>query len=511
MIGAGPNGLVAANLLVDAGWSVVVLEAHAEPGGAVRSSELVAPGFVHDWASSFYPLGAASPVLRALDLEAHGLVWRRAPVALAHPTPDGCAYIEPGALDATERSLDAYAPGDGVEWRRLYRRWERMGPAFLDALMAPFPPVRDALRVARVAGLQLPWLIRYLLISAGRAAKTFDGEGGGLLLAGNTMHTDLALSSATGALFGWLLASLGQQVGFPVPEGGAGRLTQALVQRFTERGGELRCGEPVTGVDVEHGRAVGVRVGDSSVSARRGVIADVSAPALYRELLDERHVPWRVRFGLRRFRWDYATVKVDWAVDGTVPWTAEPARRAGTVHLADSLADIETYARQVGAGAVPARPFVIVGQTTTSDATRSPAGTEALWAYAHMPQQIRDGGGTGIRGEWDDADAQRAADLLEGEVERRAPGFRALIRARRVLTPRMFEHFDANLVGGAVNGGTARIRQQLFLRPVPGVRAGARTPVRGLYLASAAAHPGGGVHGACGANAAHFALHDARQ
>lgn len=510
VVGAGPNGLVAANLLADAGWRVLVLEAQGGPGGAVRSSELVEPGFVADWASSFYPLGAASPVLQTLDLEDHGLVWRRAPVSLAHPTPRACAYIEPGHGDATAASLDAFAAGDGARWHRLYKKWERVGPAFLDALLSPFPPLRPALRVARKAGFQLPWLTWYALRSARSAGKAFDGEGGGLLLAGNTMHTDLSPSHATGALFGWLLASLGQQVGFPVPEGGAGALTDALVARLKSRGGELRCDAPVTGVEVDNGRAAGVRVGSESVSAKRAVLADVSAPALYLELLDDQDVPGRVRRALRRFQWDHATVKVDWALDGTVPWTAEPARRAGTVHLADSFADLEAYAKQLAAGTISSRPFVIVGQMTTSDATRSPAGTEALWAYAHVPQKVRDGGETGIRGTWDDADTQRAGDWLEGEIERRAPGFRALIRARHVSTPLTFEQFDANLVGGAVNGGTARIRQQLFLRPVPGLRAGARTPVRGLYLASAGAHPGGGVHGACGSNAAALALRDAR-
>ncbi len=219
VIGAGPNGLVAANLLVDAGWRVLVLEAQPEPGGAVRSSELVAPGFTSDWASSFYPLGAASPVLRALDLESHGLVWRRAPLALAHPTIEGCAFIETGDPDATAASVEAFAPGDGDRWRRLYARWEQMGPALLGALMAPFPPVRAALRLAREAGLQVPWLTRYALLSARRAAASFDGEGAGLLLGGNTLHTDLAPTSATGALFGWLLASLAQHVWRCRPQG----------------------------------------------------------------------------------------------------------------------------------------------------------------------------------------------------------------------------------------------------------------------------------------------------
>jgi phytoene dehydrogenase-like protein len=511
VIGAGPNGLVAANLLADAGWRVLVLEAHSEPGGAVRSSELAAPGFVADWGSSFYPLGFVSPVLRGLALEEHGLRWVHAPLALAHPAPGGCAFVDRDDLDATAASLDAFATGDGDTWRTLYRRWTKIGPSFLSMLLSPFPPVRGALRVARASGVHIPWLTTYALSSLRRAVRGFKGEGGRLLLAGNTMHTDLEPGAATGALFGWLLAALAQDVGFPVPEGGAGRLTDALVARLTSRGGEVRCGVSVTTIDVRGGQAVGVRTGDGAeISASKAVLADTSAPALYQRLLGGEGLPGRVRRGLQRFRWDHATVKVDWALDGTVPWTAEPARRAGTVHLADSVDDVSAYCEQIKRGLVPAHPFLVVGQMTTTDPTRSPTGTEALWAYTHVPQTVRGDAGEGITGRWDDADAQRAADRIEGEIERRAPGFRALVRARNVLTPTQFEAQDANLVGGALNGGTSALRQQLFLRPVPGLRGGARTFVRGLYLASASAHPGGGVHGACGANAAHLALRDAR-
>jgi phytoene dehydrogenase-like protein len=201
---------------------------------------------------------------------------------------------------------------------------------------------------------------------------------------------------------------------------------------------------------------------------------------------------------------------VDWALDGHVPWIAEPARRAGTVHVADSIADIDAYSEQIGSGLVPARPFLVVGQMTTTDPTRSPAGTETLWAYTHVPQDLRGDAGEGITGRWDSGDGERMADRMETEIERRAPGFRALVRGRHVITPIDFQHRDANLVGGAINGGTAALRQQLFLRPVPGLRGGAATFVDGLYLASASAHPGGGVHGAAGANAAHLAVRHAR-
>jgi phytoene dehydrogenase-like protein len=293
-----------------------------------------------------------------------------------------------------------------------------------------------------------------------------------------------------------------------VVEGGAGRLVDALVARLAVECGELRCDAPVTRVIVDRTNAVGVVTSDGTeIRARRAVLADTSAPSLLLDLVGPEHLEPRHLRALGRFRWDHATVKVDWALDGTIPWEAEPARRSCVIHLADSLSDLRAAGDQLDGGHVPAHPFVIVGQTTTADPSRSPAGTEAAWAYAHVPQTVvGDAGPDGITGAWDAGDGERFADRIEAEIERRAPGFAARIRARHVLTPVSLQALDANLHGGAVNGGTAALRQQLFLRPVPDWSGGERTPIDGLYLASASAHPGGGVHGACGANAAHTAL-----
>jgi phytoene dehydrogenase-like protein len=511
VIGTGPNGLVAANLLADAGWDVLVLEAEATPGGAVRSDELAAPGAIADVCSSCYPLGIASPVLRDLRLEEHGLRWAHAPLALAHPTPDGCVIVDPADLDATTASIDAYAPGDGKVWEKLYGRWQRAGLPMLDALLAPFPPVKKAAHAARNIGVRdIVGFTRMSLWSLDRVSREFDGEGGRLLLGGNMAHTDLSVSSVTGALYGWLLASLAQDVGFPVVEGGAGRLVDALIARYVAAGGLLRYGSRVTRIELDGKRAVGVVLEDgTAIRAQRAVVADTSAPSLYHDLVGDEHLQRRHRRALDRFRWDYATVKVDWALDGPIPWTAEAARPAGVLHLTDSTADLRTAGDQLADGLVPASPFVIVGQTSTADRTRAPVGTEVVWAYSHVPQAEHltgDAGTDGITGRWSAGDGDRFADRIEAEIERRAPGFRALVRARHVLTPIDLEALDANLVGGAVGGGTSALGQQLFLRPVPSLHGGARTPFPGLYLASAAAHPGGGVHGACGANAAHAAL-----
>jgi phytoene dehydrogenase-like protein len=512
VIGAGPNGLIAANLLADAGWNVLVLEAQSTPGGAVRSAELAAPGFVADVCSSCYPLGLASPVIRNLALEAHGLRWSHAPLALAHPTPDGCVLVDPSDPGATAASVDAFARGDGRVWEQLFRRWERAGPAVVDTLFSPFPPVRAATRAARAVGPRdLLGFTRMSLWSLDRIARQFDGEGGALLLGGNTAHTDLSMSAATGAMFGWMLACLAQSVGFPVVEGGAGRLTDALVSRLVAAGGALRFDSPVAGVIVRDGKAHGVVIADGTeLRARKAVLADTSAPSLYFDLVGAEHLPRRVLRTLRRFRWDHGTVKVDWALTGAIPWIAEPARRAGVVHVIDSLAALRTATAQLEDGHVPADPFMIVGQTTTADATRSPPGSEAAWAYTHVPQEIRgDAGapdGGEVTGRWDDADTARMADRIETQIERRAPGFRELIHARHIHTPASLQALDANLVGGAVGGGTAALRQQLCFRPTLTLHGGSRTPIGDLYLASAGAHPGGGVHGACGANAAHAAL-----
>ncbi len=506
VIGAGPNGLVAANLLADEGWDVVVLEAQAEPGGAVRSSTL-GDGFGRDLFSAFYPLAVASPVLRSLKLDRHGLRWRTAPLVIAHPTGDGLPVVLSQDLDETAASLDADHPGDGEAWRELYRQWERVGDRILGALLHPFPPVADTAALAVKLRRDALDLARFALLPVRRLAEEhFGGRGAGMLLAANALHADLGPEAPLSGFFAWLLCSLGQQYGYPVPEGGAGALTAALVDRLESRGGRVLCATPVERVVIRKGRAVAVRTarGDE-VEARRAVLADVSAPALYLDLVGTEHLPDRMVARLDRFQYDNATVKVDWALAGPIPWRGEHARRAGTVHLADGIDHLSEFALQLARGVVPDRPFLVIGQMTTSDPTRSPPGTESAWAYTDVPQRIaRDAGGS-VRGDWDDADTAAFVARMEDTIEAQAPGFCDLIRERAVLTPRSLTESNANLVGGSKNGGTAQLHQQLVFRPVAGT-GGARTPIRGLFLASASAHPGGGVHGACGANAARAAI-----
>jgi phytoene dehydrogenase-like protein len=370
------------------------------------------------------------------------------------------------------------------------------------SLLSPFPPVRGGAQLAWAARRDVPWLARLALLPVrSLGEETFAGDGGRLLLAGNALHADLTPEQAGSGLFGTVLCGLAQDVGFPAPVGGAGALTDALVRRLEARGGEVRCGQPVTAVEVEAGRAVGVTTAAGFLPAARAVLASVSAPALYQRLLAPEHVPARTREAVARWQPGAATIKVDWALDTPIPWADPRLGAAGTVHLADSVDALSRAAYELSTGRLPDDPFVLLGQMTTVDPSRSPEGTEAAWAYTHGPQELRDG-------PWDATAVDLVVRRMEAVVERWAPGFGRTVRARHVQGPRELEAVNPNLVGGDLNNGTAQLHQQLVFRPVPGLGR-AETPVDGLYLASAAAHPGGGVHGACGANAARAAvLHD---
>jgi phytoene dehydrogenase-like protein len=505
VVGAGPNGLVAANRLADAGWSVVVLEAQPTVGGAARSDRELHPDFVQDTFSSFYPLGVASPALRSLKLEEHGLRWSHAPAVLGHARKDREWALMVRDREETAQLLDGDAAGDGAAWLDLVEKWDAIGSDVVGAVLSPFPPVKHGLLAAaklrKAGGLGF---VQELLSPALSLSDRFRGEAAQLLIAGNSGHTDVPLSANGSLVMGLILAMTGQDLGFPVPVGGAGELTGALARRFESLGGEIRTDCRVASVDIERGRAVGVRTADGArVTARRAVLADVVAPLLYGDLVAPEHLPSRVVAGMRRFRLDPGTIKVDWALSGPVPWEVTPRHAPGCVHVADSMAELDRTLTQVATGHVPDDPFLLMGQMTTSDFTRSPAGTESAWAYTHVPPH--DSGG----GDWGPDACERFADRMQQRVERLAPGFGSRVLARRVLGPRELEARNANLVGGSLNGGTSQLQQQLVFRPVPGLGR-AETGIAGLYLASMSAHPGGGVHGACGMNAARAALAHAR-
>ncbi|MER7113220.1 NAD(P)/FAD-dependent oxidoreductase [Saccharomonospora azurea] len=498
VVGAGQNGLVAANLLADAGWDVLVLEATPFVGGAVRTAELTEPGFRHDVFSAFYPMSVASPIMRGLDLEQYGLRWCHAPAVLAHVLPDDRVAVLSRDLERTVESVSSFDVRDGDAWRGQFDEWLRIREPFLDLLFTPFPPVRAAARLARVLGLGDG--LRFVRMLATPVStlgmETFHGDGARLLLAGNALHSDLGPHATGSSVFGWLLGMLGQDMGFPVPEGGAGGLADALATRLRTRGGRIACSRPVTRVVVAGGRALGVRDAHGTlVRARRAVLADVPAPLLYRDLVGEEHLPVRLVSDLDRFHWDDSTVKVDWALSGPIPWSNPEAAGAGTVHLDSDLDSLARYSAELSTGRVPAEPMLVLGQMTTSDSTRSPEGTELAWAYTHVPQGV----------EWDDDRLRRFVDRMESIVERHAPGFAGRIRRRHVMGPADLQREQPGLVGGAINAGTAALHQQLVFRPVPGLGR-SDTPIDRLFLAGASAHPGGAVHGGPGANAAKAAL-----
>jgi len=495
VVGSGPNGLVAAALLADAGWDVVVLEATDQIGGSVASAETTAPGFVVDLCSAFYPLAAASPVLVELGLD---VSWEHAPLVLAHPLPDGRCVTLSRDVDETAASVGSFAPADAARWRAMVDEWREIRDDLLESLLRPFPPVRAGARLARTLGPSGIARLARRAVAPVRAMATeeFDGDGAGLLLAGNALHTDLSPDSAGSGIFGWLLAMLAQDVGFPVPRGGAGRLAAALADRARRPGAILLTGTPVDEVVVRGGQALGIRTaGGDALRARRAVLADVPAPTLFGDLVSRDALPPGARTRMERYPWDDATLKVNWALSDPVPWKAEAARAAGTLHVGADLDGLTSFSTSLARGEVPTDPFLLVGQMTTSDPSRSPEGTESLWAYTHLPRRVA--GETAVVTE----QVRRVEAVLEGY----APGFADLVLARHVQMPADLEHHNPSLLGGAINAGTAAPHNQLVFRPWAGLGR-AETPVERLYLASASAHPGGGVHGACGANAARAAL-----
>jgi len=502
VVGGGHHGLVAAAVLADAGWDVCLLEASDGVGGAVRSAELH-PGFTTDLYSAFHPLAVASPVLRSLELDRQGLRWSHAPAVLAHPRPPHGEHAAVMYRDRerTAAGLDDDARGDGEAWLRLCRQWDVLSEPLLRTLFTAFPPVRGPAQLLRRIGTaEALRLLRFLALPVTRMGEElFRGDAARLFLAGNAMHADIPPTAPVSGAFGWLLAMLGQQHGFPTPAGGVGELAAALARRATAAGADIRTGQRVERIEVRGGRVTGVHTAAGlHVRVRRAVVADVSAPALYGDLLPADALPSRLRDDLTRFAWDTPVLKVNWALDGPIPWRAPGVAGAGTVHLGADVAGLVRWDADLETGVLPDTPFMLFGQMTTSDPARSPVGTESAWAYTHLPRDVTD-----------DALADELAARVDATLETYAPGFAGRVLARHVQRPGDLQSADANLHGGAVNGGTAQLFQQLVFRPVPGLGR-PETVVRGLYLGSAAAHPGGGVHGVCGWLAARAALADQR-
>lgn len=495
VIGSGPNGLVAACVLARGGQRVLVLEANpARAGGAVGSEEATLPGFVHDVGAAFFPWAALSPAFVELALDDFGLQWKGAPIETCHPAPDGSYACISRDHDVTAAHFGSAKDGD--KWRQIATWYAGLEPHIIGLLMRTFPTLGPALRM-------MPWdLARlatvFLSRGGGLARRWFDTEAARRVLPGLALHVDVGPDDIFGAALGFMLGMTATTGGYVVPVGGAQSISDAMVRFLGHRAGEIMLGAQVERVIVRNDRACAVRLADGTEIEARAILADTAAPRLLLDLVEREYVPGRVVEFMQRYPMGWGTFKVDWALSGPVPWSCEQARRAAVVHAGDSLDDLSRFTKQVRSGALPDNPYLVIGQQSLCDDTRAPSGQHTLWAYSRVPPRP-DGG-------WQ-RHTESFADTIDARIEALAPGFRKLVIGRRAVSPASLERMDANLVGGDLGGGSNAWHRQLLFRPLfPYFRY--RMPVDGLYLCSSYAHPGAGVHGMCGYNAANIALGD---
>ncbi|MGI8914867.1 MAG: phytoene desaturase family protein [Chloroflexota bacterium] len=462
VVGSGPNGLAAAVELARAGRSVLVIEGAEVAGGGARTEPLTLPGFLHDVCSAVHPLGVASPYLRQLPLAAHGLEWVQPPFAAAHPLDDGTAAVLERSVSATARRFGR----DGAAYSRLMapfvRRYEML---FRETLGPLLHMPRHPLLLARF-GMRALWPTTWL------AKRLFREEPARALFAGIACHATLPLDQPPSAAFGLMLGIAGHGAGWPFALGGSGSIAAALVSYLRSLGGEVITGMTVHSLD--------------DLPRAKATLLDVTPQQFLQ--LGGAPLPAGYRQQLERFQYGLGTFKVDWALDGPIPWRAAECSQAGTVHLGGTLAEMEAGRNGEWRGQPAERPYVLVTQPSLFDPSRAPAGKHVAWAYCHVPN-----------GSTADMTAR-----IEAQIERFAPGFCNRILARHVMDPAALQRHNPNLLGGDISGGESTLRQMVFR---PAVRLSPySTPLPGVFLCSSSTPPGGGVHDMCGYHAARAAL-----
>jgi phytoene dehydrogenase-like protein len=464
VIGSGPNGLAAAITIARAGRSVLVFEAKETIGGGCRSAELTLPGFTHDVCSAIHPLGLASSFFRTLPLEQYGVEWIHPEFPLAHPLDDGTAAILHRSLEVTGESLGE----DGAAYKKLMQPLVENWQTIMDAFHGPVRPqaiLPHALKLAHFGLLAMR-------SASGLARSQFKRSAARAIFAGMSGHSMLPLDVAPSAATGLLLGILAHAVGWPLARGGSQKISDALVAYLRDLGGEIITGVEVKSLDI--------------LPPAKVVLCDITPRQLLR--VAGNRLSGLYKRQLQYYRYGPGVFKLDIALDGPIPWNAEACRHAGTVHVGGTLSEIAGAERAVWRGEPPQYPFVLLAQQSLFDGTRAPARKHAVWAYCHVPN------GSNFD----------MTERIEAQIERFAPGFRARILARHAINTVEIEHYNANYIGGDINGGIQDLAQ-LFTRPTLSLTPYS-TPDKSLYICSSSTPPGGGVHGMCGYFAARAAL-----
>ncbi len=461
VVGAGPNGLSAGIAIAQTGRKVLVVEERDTVGGGARSAALTLPGFLHDVCSAVHPLAVGSPFFTTLPLRDHGLDWVQPPAPLAHPLDDGTAVMMERSIEATADGLGCDAASYKSLFGPLVRDWRKLTTDILGPLRIPRHPVVTA-------RFGLNGLRSALSVAQAR----FSGERTRSLFAGLAAHSALPLEQPVSAAVSLVLGASGHAVGWPLPRGGAQRISEALASHLISLGGRIE-----TGIRVER---------LENLPSAAVMLLDIT-PKQVVSIAGDR-LPGRFRRRLEAYRYGPGAFKMDWALSGPVPWKAQECARAGTVHLGGTMDEVAHAEREVWSGRHPERPFVLFSQPSLFDPSRAPEGRHTAWAYCHVPNGS-------------DFDM---TDRIEAQVERFAPGFRERILKRSVRPPSALEEYNPNYVGGDINGGVQDLGQ-LFSRPASMLSPYA-IPSTNLFICSSSTPPGGGVHGMCGYFAARAAL-----